>query len=765
MWGISTKLQVCFKSSQGKAFLFSNAKNTFSLIFSNNNLLFCMRNYPKLFHPQHSCNFVHVKKATKSDNNAIKRKSNLVEILKKCKIVNEHDATNLDIVTKYLWPENPQHRKRIVLSLLSLGIGKMATIQAPLLLSRLINNLEIMSSTANLNSIRSSLNALLLIGSYGIARISSSGFSELRNALFSSVSQSACREVSLKAFHHFHNLSSLDFIQNHRTGELITIITRGSKSVSQLLNIMIFQIVPTTAEFILVLGILLRKVGHEVALITLATMLGYMDFTRRITHKRTLYRKDMNNSEQKSNGLLSDSLTNIETLKYLNCEKQMYDLYSKYQRIYMNSNIKVQTSLAFLNFGQNLIFTGGLLSTMLLTTKKILSGMIPIGSIVLVTSLLFQLAIPLNFIGMIYRETKLTMIDLKKLNDYMSMFANNYNLIENKNYNKALTVPEKVTSNSQEFLELYGKINDKGSDSSIKFEDISFGYKGTSENNNYSDKMVINNLSLDIPLGKRIGLVGSSGSGKTTLSKLIFRIFEPDSGKIKIFDQNINDFNIKEYRKCISILPQDVLLLNMSVIDNLKLANSSASLEDVKAACKLAGIHDRIVKMEKGYNTIVGERGSSLSGGEKQRLGFARLLLKKSPVWILDEPTSALDLINHNFVVKMLTMLHKHSTKLNKYDLSEMGNTTKYGDILETIKCSYKDPEVNHIVKLIDDVVRYPLTIIVIAHRLSTVRDFEKIAYIENGNVKEVGSHDDLIKNKMHYYKLWNKQHVDNMFK
>ncbi|KAH7647180.1 ATM1-like ABC transporter [Cryptosporidium bovis] len=733
------------------------------------NLTFKKGIYPILFYPQYGCNFAHVRRMMKykSDYNHME-KNNLIEILKKSRMISENNANNLHIVTKYLWPKNTEYRKRIVLSLLSLGIGKMATIQAPLLLSKLINNLGVIGSAGNLNSIRSSLNALFLIGSYGVAKISSSGFSELRNALFSSVSQSACRDVSLKAFHHFHNLSSLDFIQSHRAGELITIITRGSKSVSQLLNIMIFQIVPTTAEFILVLMLLLKKVGYEVTLVTLVTMFGYMDFTRRITHKRTLYRRDMNNSEQKSNGLLGDSLMNIETLKYLNCEKQLYDIYSNYQKVYMNSNIKVQTSLAFLNFGQNLIFTGGLLSTMLLTTKKILSGAIPIGSMVLVTSLLFQLAIPLNFIGMIYRETKLTMIDLKKLNEYMSIFPNNYYLIENRkctqdNHNASLTVSE-VSNNHQKPLELYRDMNDKGNYSSIKFEGVSFGYKKESHNDSKdTNKVVISNLSLDIPLGKRMGLVGSSGSGKTTLSKLIFRIFEPYGGEIKIFNQNIRDFNIEEYRKCLSILPQDVLLLNMSVADNLKLANSNASLEDIKAACKLAGIHESIVKMDKGYDSIVGERGSSLSGGEKQRLGFARLLLKKSPIWILDEPTSSLDLINHNFIVKMLTMLHKHSNTLNEGDLRNIDSTNKYKDILDTIKCSHEDPEVKDIIRLIEDVVKYPLTIIVIAHRLSTVRDFEKIAYMDNGNIKEVGSHDDLIRNKMHYYQLWNKQHIESI--
>lgn len=714
---------------------------------------------------------MHTKPIATNVEKNLSKENLFVSILKKSRFIQEKDSKTIEILTKYLWPENKKFRRRIIFSLLSLGVAKLATIQVPLLLSRLIDTLGIISPSELSVSLTNKFNVLFLIGSYGAARISSSGFNELRNALFSEVSQSACRDLSLKAFNHFHNVSHLSFIQSHRSGELLTIITRGFKSVSQLLNIMIFQIIPTTAEFLMVLGILLHKVGSEVALITLATMIAYMDFTRRITHKRTIYRKNMNTSEQRSNGLLSDSLINVETLKYLNGENYIYELYSKFQEIYKNSNVKVQTSLAFLNFGQNFIFTGGLLSAMLITTNKVLKGTLPIGSIVLVTSLLFQLAIPLNFIGMIYRDTKLTMIDLSKLNEYLTIQPKKTETSQ-KRYSKQL-------DSSVRALDLYKKMNHEKSGSNsennlIKLENISFSFPSIFGNDHtyleasdVSDGLVVNNLSLDIPLGKKMGFVGSSGSGKTTLAKLIYRIFEPNSGKIRIFGREVEDFEIKEYRNCFAILPQDILLFNMSIIDNLKIANSNITLDEIMSACKLAGIHENILKMKRGYETVVGERGCTLSGGEKQRLGFARMLIKKSPIWILDEPTSALDLINHNFMVRMLSFLHSHSVSNAKFanicNQNDMGS--KYSDIFGLIHYVKDKKEIETITKLIDEIVRLPITIIVIAHRLSSVRNFDLIAYFEDGSVKEVGNHEQLIENRMQYYQLWNKQHIDSILK
>ncbi|KAJ1614623.1 ATM1-like ABC transporter [Cryptosporidium canis] len=699
-----------------------------------------------------------------------RRNSNnlLMIILKKSGIIQGKDSKTIEILTKYLWPDNKKFRRRIICSLLSLGVAKLATIQAPLLLSRLIDTLGTTSTPGMYMPSMNKLNVILLICSYGIARISSSGFNELRNSLFSEVSQSACKDLSLKAFHHFHNVSNLNFIQSHRSGELLTIITRGFKSVSQLLNIMIFQIIPTTAEFLMVLGILLHKVGSEVAFITMATMIAYMDFTRRVTNKRTIYRKNMNKSEQKSNGLLSDSLINAETIKYLNGETYMYDLYSRYQERYKNSNVKVQTSLAFLNFGQNCIFTGGLLSAMLVTTDKVLKGMLPMGSIVLVTSLLFQLAIPLNFIGMIYRETKLTMIDLSKLNEYLTT-QSKINEDSQQKYTKKL-------DSSLKALDLYREINQDKSElisekKSIKLDNVSFSFPTIEKDQRYYEipsqhnSLVIENLTLNIPFGKKIGFVGPSGSGKTTLSKLIYRIFEPNTGKIRIYDREIGDFEINEYRRCFSVLPQDVLLFNMTIFENLKIANSKATIDEIVSACKLAGIHENIIRMKRGYDTVVGERGCTLSGGEKQRLGFARMLLKKSHIWILDEPTSALDLLNHNYIIRMLSLLHSHSVSNTKALNVCNSEEPNYSDVLSSIPYANDKDEIIKISKLIGEIVKFPITIIVIAHRLSSVRNFDLIAYFEDGSVKEIGNHEQLIENGMHYYQLWNKQHLDSILK
>ncbi|KAF7457678.1 ABC transporter [Cryptosporidium felis] len=699
----------------------------------------------------------------------VSKRGVLLRVLRRSQLFQEKDLRTVEVLGKYLWPHSKEHRKRILLSLLSLGVAKVATIQAPLLLSKLVNSLGNLDPSDLVSPFGARLSSLLLIGAYGVARISSSGFNELRNALFSEVSQSACRDVSLYAFHHFHNISSLGFLQSHRTGELLTIITRGFKSVSQLLNIMIFQIIPTTAEFLLVLGILLHKVGYEVALITLVTMAAYMDFTRRITHKRTAYRKRMNSCEQRSNGLLSDSLINAETLKYLSGERRIYELYSALQETFKNSNVKVQTSLAFLNFGQNCILTGGLLSSMLFTTNKVLSGTLPIGSIVLVTSLLFQLAIPLNFIGMIYRETKLAMIDLGKLNKYLTVEpeAEEKRWISQEPLNKL--------DDRSSTVELYKVEAENGrmdGGSAIELKNVSFRFKTRigGEHKHLETKeelkdLVIDDISLRIPLGKRIGLVGSSGSGKTTLARLIYRIFELESGSIEIFGRNITDFDIHEYRQCFSALPQDILLFNMSVADNLRLASRNVSLETMVAACRLAGVHENVIRMKKGYDTFVGERGCSLSGGERQRLGFARMLIKRSPIWILDEPTSALDQINHNNLVKILSKLHSYSISAGNSAKMTQPRETKYRDILDQIPNIKNGAEALSIVRLIDEIVRLPITMIIIAHRLSSVRNLDSIAYLEKGRVKEVGNHNQLIDNKMYYYQLWNKQHIDGILR
>ncbi|EEA07435.1 ATP-binding cassette sub-family B member 7, putative [Cryptosporidium muris RN66] len=681
-------------------------------------------------------------------------RSKFIKFLKKSKILKKNEADAFEYVSAFIWPKNKYFRLRVVFATASLALAKVATVQAPIILAKLIDSMghtkNVFPSLSN-NSPLCSLNylflepsqtLLLLIASYGIARISSSGFNELRNALFSIVSQSACRDVSLQAFHHFHNNCNLDFIQSQKSGELLTIVSRGFKSVSQLLNIMLFQIIPTSAEFILVLSLLFYRVGWDIAFITLATMLGYMEFTRKITAQRTLFRKEMNQAEQNSNGLFQDTLMNAEILKYLNAEEYAFNLYNQYQEKYMKSNIKVQTSLALLNFGQNLIFTGGLISTMLLTTGKILAGSIPMGSIVLVTSLLFQLAIPLNFIGMMYRETKLTVIDLNRLNEF---FKQPVKLISHK-YMKPI----------------YPVTQDSGTDTSkmLKLENVWFSYplesskyEGSINTNSFLTlKPTLCDVSFSIPLGGKIGIVGPSGCGKSTLSRLFYRIYDPSQGRILYFNKELQEYNLHDFRRLFSIVPQENLLLNCSIMDNLRIANIEASDNEIMAACKLARIHDNILQKHDQYQTIVGERGSKLSGGERQRIGLARLFLRKSPIWILDEPTSSLDLHTQNEVIDTINSIYKRglktintADKLNSRDFFEQTN--------------YKDDF--YVSKLIEELTKQPLTMMIIAHRLSTVKDSNIIIYMENGQVAEIGTHSQLMENKRNYAILWEKQLYD----
>eukprot|EP00922_Rhytidocystis_sp_ex-Travisia-forbesii_P047936 GHVS01071450.1.p1 GENE.GHVS01071450.1~~GHVS01071450.1.p1 ORF type:complete len:834 (+),score=147.31 GHVS01071450.1:255-2756(+) len=650
----------------------------------------------------------------------------------------------------YLWPPDTAYRLRVVGSVACLVLSKLATIQAPILLGKLVDALAASSATtttataiaaaattpsavttaatgvlgAALSSFPIFTIPSLLVISYVLARTSASAFGELRNALFTRVSQSACRIIACHAFRHLHSLD-LDYLLSAKAGELSTIIFRGVKSITQLLNMMLFQVVPTLFEFSLVLYVLSSCVGAPVAAITVATMLAYTLFTTKVTSRRTQLRKKMNEAEQHGAGLLLDSLINAEAVRYFTNEQHEAKRYEKEQRKFEKLNVEVNESLAYLNFGQQLIFNSGLLATMFLILSQISAGLVPIGHLVLATSLLFQLAIPLNFVGSVYRETRLNLVDMHKLHELLTLRPKCSNPPDAKLFQfraGEITFKDVHFDYSAEISKRAAAAGADGSttmDTSspttrIKTEDYTVARKSRSSSSTGGGGLscstkssslahhsapvpIFSGFNLHIPAGHTVAIVGASGSGKTTLVKLLYRLFDPDSGQVIIDGQDVRTLDMESFRRCIGVVPQDVVLFNESVRFNINYGRPAATIEEVREAAVLAQIDDSIMSFPAQYDTVVGERGMKLSGGEKQRICIARCLLRNPGLVVFDEATSSLDAATEN-------------------------------RILSAFKAIAKDR-----------------TCLVIAHRLSTIVQANQIVYLEDGKVKEIGTHSELL--------------------
>eukprot|EP00922_Rhytidocystis_sp_ex-Travisia-forbesii_P047938 GHVS01071452.1.p1 GENE.GHVS01071452.1~~GHVS01071452.1.p1 ORF type:complete len:819 (+),score=128.09 GHVS01071452.1:255-2711(+) len=639
----------------------------------------------------------------------------------------------------YLWPPDTAYRLRVVGSVACLVLSKLATIQAPILLGKLVDALAASSATtttataiaaaattpsavttaatgvlgAALSSFPIFTIPSLLVISYVLARTSASAFGELRNALFTRVSQSACRIIACHAFRHLHSLD-LDYLLSAKAGELSTIIFRGVKSITQLLNMMLFQVVPTLFEFSLVLYVLSYSVGPPVAAITVATMLAYTVFTTKVTSRRTRLRKKMNQAEQHAAGLLLDSLINAEAVRYFTNEQHEGRRYEKEQRKFEKLNVEVNESLAYLNFGQQLIFNSGLLATMFLILSQISAGGVPIGHLVLATSLLFQLAIPLNFVGSVYRETRLNLVDMHKLHELLTLQPKCSNPPDAKLF---LFRAGEITFKDVNF-EYSAEFSKRSSDSDATMDSSSSPTTTTRTTDNSSAVHasssapsaaagatpatshavpIFSGLNLHIPAGHTTAIVGASGSGKSTLVKLLYRLFDPDSGQVILDGQDLRTLDMESFRRCIGVVPQDVVLFNESARFNINYGRPGATLEEVRHAARLAQIDDTIMNFPAQYDTVVGERGMKLSGGEKQRISIARCLLRNPAVVVFDEATSSLDAATENL-------------------------------ILSAFKAIAKDR-----------------TCLVIAHRLSTIVQANHIVYLEDGRVKEIGTHSELL--------------------
>ncbi|EQK98286.1 transporter ATM1 [Ophiocordyceps sinensis CO18] len=510
-------------------------------------------------------------------------------------------------MSRYLWPrDNLGTKFRVGLAVALLVGAKVLNVQVPFYFKSIVDsmNIDIAAVGGTATTIAGSM-----IVAYGATRIGAVIFQELRNAVFASVAQKAIRKVAGNVFDHLLRLD-LSFHLSKQTGGLTRAIDRGTKGISFLLTSMVFHVLPTALEISMVCGILTWQYGVKFAAITALTMVGYTAFTIWTTAWRTKFRRQANAADNKASTVAVDSLINYEAVKYFNNERFEVSRYDRALGEYEKSSIKIATSLALLNSGQNIIFSTALTAMMYLAADGVASGTLTVGDLVMVNQLVFQLSVPLNFLGSVYRELRQSLLDMETL---FSLQRVNVSVVD-KPGAKPLALA-------------------KGGE--IRFDNVTFGY--------HADRPILQNLSLTIPAGKKVAVVGPSGCGKSTLLRLLFRYYDVNDGRILIDDQDVRDVSLDSLRRAMGVVPQDTPLFNDTVEHNIRYGRIDATHDEVVAAAKRARVHATIERFPNGYGTKVGERGMMISGGEKQRLAVSRLLLKDPPLLFFDEATSALD--------------------------------------------------------------------------------------------------------------------------
>jgi ATP-binding cassette subfamily B protein len=531
------------------------------------------------------------------------------------------DAATLRKLLPYLW----RYRWRVSIALGFMVAAKLANVGVPLLLKQLVDSLSIKPGD---------IQAVLvvpigLLAAYGLLRLSTSLFTELRELIFAKATEGTARSISLNVFRHLHALS-LRFHLERQTGGMTRDIERGTRAVHSLISYSLYSIVPTLVEMVLVLTLLAVKFDAWFAWITLAALVVYISFTVVFTNWRTQFRKQMNELDSTAHSRAIDSLLNYETVKYFNNEDFEARRYDESLERLRRVALKSQATLSMLNTGQQLIIAAGLVAMLWRATQGVVAGHMTLGDLVMINAFMIQLYIPLNFLGVIYREIKQSLTDLDK------MFA----LLERE----------------REIADTPGALPLQVTHGQLRFDHVDFSYE--------PDRQILHDVSFEIPAGKTVAVVGPSGSGKSTLARLLYRFYDVQGGVITIDDQDLRSVTQGSVRQNIGIVPQDTVLFNDSVAYNIAYGRPGASAAEVEAAARAARIHDFIVSTPKGYETTVGERGLKLSGGEKQRVAIARTLLKDPPIMIFDEATSALDSANERAIQAELQGVARNKTAL-----------------------------------------------------------------------------------------------------
>lgn len=568
----------------------------------------------------------------------------------------------------YLWPKDrPDLKTRLKYAVGLLFFSKLSSLCVPFLFKFIIDGLY------PAHSINMTFIFLIIIG-YGLARALAQGLNEVKDAIFSHVTQNAVRVIGLETFNKLHRLG-LTFHLDRKTGHITRIIEKGTTAVESFLRFTTFNIFPTLLEVTLVTLTLCIVYGWRYALTLFGILFLYIVFTLIFTEWRTNFVRKMNKIDADANAQAIDSLLNYESIKYFGAENYESQRYSSVLGLYEKAAIKSFQTLALLNGTQGLIVSGGLVLTMMMAVMDVRSGLLTPGDFALLVTCLIQLYMPLNILGFAYRETKLALLNME------TMF-------------ETLREPESIQdqNNAKPLVLTQGR---------VEFKNVTFSY---------GDKVILNHISFTLEPGQIVAIVGASGAGKSTLSRLLFRFYDPDEGHIYIDDQDIRCVTQKSLRAHMGIVPQDTVLFNETILYNIAYGREGAALEDVQNVTKKTHIHDFIEKLPKGYNTIVGERGLKLSGGEKQRIAIARTLLKNPDIMIFDEATSALDTHTEQNIQRSLFDIAKNRTTL------------------------------------------------MIAHRLSTIVDADQILVLDKGTIVERGPHNDLMALKGLYYDLWSKQ-------
>ena len=578
-------------------------------------------------------------------------------------------------VLPYLWPKSRKDIQfRVVLAMLALILGEILGVLAPYFYGVSVDALA-PGAGENQTIFMLTAGALGMVVAYGVMRILSVGFSQLRDVIFARVGQRALRQLALETFRHMHRLS-LRYHITRKTGGLSRVMERGVKGVEFLLRFMLFSIGPLILKLLIVAGIFYLEFGFAYMAIVLITIVLYIWFTFSVTEWRVKVRKEMNDKDTDANQKAIDSLLNFETVKYFGAEEREALRYDESMRGYEAAALKTSYSLAFLNFGQTLLITSGLIAVMIMAAMGVQRGEFSVGDFVMANAYMIQITMPLGFLGTVYREIRQALVDMGEMFDLLGQ-------------------PEEVTDtkNASDLIIKGGQ---------IEFDNVSFGYD--------QERVILSNLSLTIKKGETVAIVGPSGSGKSTIGRLIFRFYDVNNGSIRIDGQDIRDVTQISVHNSIGIVPQDTVLFNDTIGYNIAYGREDASNDDIIAAAKSAKIHDFIISLTDGYDTTVGERGLKLSGGEKQRVGIARTLLKNPPILVLDEATSALDTETERNIQESLRGLGSGRS------------------------------------------------VITIAHRLSTVVDADQIVVLEKGVIVEKGTHDELLNLNGRYTKMWHIQ-------